>query len=129
MCHFAYHTSPGVPCFALCTVILFCINALTAHTLYYRTEFHLYWSYASHACIFDDYHVVGNILLEDAIWSEQEFQSWEPCNDRWKPGMMNLVQSRMKLNPSQIWDKLQPCLHDRPGKYKHLSRLKAGGLL
>ncbi len=43
----------------------------------------------------------------------EAFEHWDPCPDtfEWDLGYMSLVQSRMKLDPELIWQKIAPCLH------------------
>lgn len=61
---------------------------------------------------------VLQILQEFAIWSETEWEAWNPCEMTFKDiaiGYFNLVQSRMELEPSTIWDRISPCLQPQEG--------------
>ena len=61
---------------------------------------------------------VLQILQEFAIWSETEWGAWNPCEMTFKDtaiGYFNLVQSRMELEPSSIWDKFSHCLPPQEG--------------
>lgn len=76
------------------------------------TEYDLYWIYATYACVWDKYHAAGTVLQEKAIWSQQDFDFWQPCRDTFQTqdaGYFNLVQSRMALDPILIWDKISVC--------------------
>ena len=74
---------------------------------------------------------VLQILQEFAIWSETEWEAWNPCQMTFKDtaiGYFNLVQSRMELEPSTIWDKISICLPSssqadaHPASHHHLRR-------
>ena len=77
------------------------------------TEYTLYFLFARHAQLYDKYHQEGTILQWRSVWDLAAFEKWEPCRDtfEWDLGYMSLVQSRMKLDPDVIWQKMQPCLH------------------
>ena len=47
------------------------------------------------------------------MWDLAAFEKWDPCKDtfQWDLGYMSLVQSRLKLDPEVIWQKIEPCLH------------------
>ena len=77
------------------------------------TEYTLYFLFARHAQLYDKYHQEGTILQWRSVWDLAAFEKWEPCRDtfEWDLGYMSLVQSRMKLDPDVIWQKIQPCLH------------------
>ncbi|KAK9824874.1 hypothetical protein WJX74_002306 [Apatococcus lobatus] len=77
------------------------------------TEYTLYFLFARHAQLYDQYHQEGTILQWRSVWDLEAFERWEPCKDtfEWDLGYMSLVQSRMKLDPEVIWQKILPCLH------------------
>jgi len=56
------------------------------------------------------YHI--SVLQDQAIWSEEDFNVWQPCRDTFDTqldGYFNLVQSRIELDPAMIWDKISAC--------------------
>lgn len=76
------------------------------------TEYDLYWIFATYACIWEKYHVAATVLQDQAIWSEEDFNVWQPCRDTFDTqldGYFNLVQSRIELDPAMIWDKISAC--------------------
>ncbi|KAK9814725.1 hypothetical protein WJX72_010548 [[Myrmecia] bisecta] len=100
----------------------FLLESLTWHQIDYKasgmewtppwTEYTLYWIYASHACILDDYHTPAEVLQQNAVWGLDDFKAWNACKDTFNNGQayFSLVQSRWQLDPDLIWKKIKPCL-------------------
>ena len=80
------------------------------------TEYNLYWIFAHHVGVWDDYHTGTPVLQGNAVWTMDEFNSWDACKDTFEAshppgeGFFSLVQSRMQIDPALIWSKMAPCL-------------------
>lgn len=80
------------------------------------TEYNLYWIFAHHVGVWDDYHTGVPVLQGNAIWTQSQFNSWDACKDTFEAetppgeGFFSLVQSRMQIDPALIWAKMAPCL-------------------
>ncbi len=76
--------------------------------------YNVYWLYATRACVFENFHVPGSVLQATAVWSAENFDAWSPCTDTFhqppKLGVMSLVHPSTNVSPSDVWDKIQPCL-------------------
>lgn len=80
------------------------------------TEYNLYWIFAHHVGVWDDYHTGTPVLQGNAIWTMGHWNSWDTCKDTFEAehppgeGFFSLVQSRMQIDPAEIWGKIAPCL-------------------
>ncbi len=76
--------------------------------------YNVYWLFATRACVFENFHVPGSVLQATAVWSAEMFHAWSPCTDTFhqppKLGVVSLVHPSTNIAPSEIWDKIQPCL-------------------
>ncbi|KAK9844482.1 hypothetical protein WJX74_003045 [Apatococcus lobatus] len=77
------------------------------------TEYTLYWIYAAHADVWDDYHCKGQLVQSTAIWDEESFEAWDACQHSfdWQQGYMTLVQSRTQIEGERIWAKIAHCFY------------------
>ena len=80
------------------------------------TEYNLYWIFAHHVGVWDNYHTGVPVLQGNAIWTAEQFDDWDVCKDTFQSdtppgeGFFSLVQSRMQIDPANIWEKIAPCL-------------------
>ncbi len=76
--------------------------------------YNVYWLFATRACVFENFHVPGSVLQATAVWSAENFHAWSPCTDTFhqppKLGVVSLVHPSTNIAPSEIWDRIQPCL-------------------
>ncbi|KAK9832312.1 hypothetical protein WJX74_005951 [Apatococcus lobatus] len=89
------------------------------------TEYSVYFLFAYHSGLHSAFHVdVRNadeqILQDTAVWTEQDWASWKPCEATFGLGRghMSLVQSRMELDPAAIWQRIQNCWPDSSSEHQ-----------
>ena len=75
------------------------------------TDYMLYWVFATHANVFEDYHIDANMLQTTAIWSEEQFNNWSPCRDTFEydMGYFSSIQGSIGLSADKVWDKMTEC--------------------
>lgn len=71
----------------------------------------LYWVFATHVNVFEDYHTDANMLQTTAIWSEEQFNNWSPCRDTFEydMGYFSSIQGSIGLPADKVWDKMTEC--------------------
>lgn len=75
------------------------------------TDYMLYWVFATHVNVFEDYHTDANMLQTTAIWSEEQFNNWSPCRDTFEydMGYFSSIQGSIGLPADKVWDKMTEC--------------------
>lgn len=75
------------------------------------TEYSLYFLFAQHAQVFEQYHVNAPVLQWNAIWTWEQYEQWDPCTDTFASdtGYLSLVQSNLKVPAETVWQKMQNC--------------------
>ncbi len=77
------------------------------------TEYSIYYTFAQHAQVFEKYHATSVVLQQSAVWTQEQYDEWEPCQDTFDVdyGYLSLVQSNLKIPAEAVWDRMQPCWH------------------
>ncbi|KAL0035850.1 hypothetical protein WJX77_005216 [Trebouxia sp. C0004] len=77
------------------------------------TEYSIYYVFAQHAQVFEKYHATSIVLQESAVWTQEQYDEWEPCQDTFDAdsGYLSLVQSNLKIPAEAVWARMQPCWH------------------
>lgn len=75
------------------------------------TEYSLYFLFAQHAQVFEQYHTNAPVLQWNAIWTWEQYEQWDPCRDTFDfdYGYFSLVQSNLKVPAETVWQKMQQC--------------------
>ncbi|KAL0021915.1 hypothetical protein WJX79_004028 [Trebouxia sp. C0005] len=77
------------------------------------TEYSIYYVFAQHAQVFEIYHATSIVLQQSAVWTQEQYDTWEPCHDTFDAGYgyLSLVQSNLKLPAEAVWARMQQCWH------------------
>jgi len=77
------------------------------------TEYSIYYVFAQHAQMFEQYHATSVVLQQSAVWTQEQYDMWEPCRDTFDAdyGYLSLVQSNLKIPAEAVWARMQPCWH------------------
>ena len=75
------------------------------------TEYSLYFLFAQHAHVFEQYHANAPVLQWNAVWTWEQYEQWDPCRDTFgfDYGYFSLVQSNLKVPAEALWQKMQQC--------------------
>ena len=80
------------------------------------TEHNLYWLFAHHVGAWGLFHTHGHLLQDKCVWSEADFDGWQPClhlSDK-RRGYFCTVASHLGISAAKVWKKLEPCIsHSR----------------
>lgn len=83
------------------------------------TEYDLYWVYAAVTRCFNKYHVRASLAHPTAnLWEQEDVDRWKPCDhaeeeaprEGQPTALWATVQSRLGMDASDIWKRLEPCM-------------------
>ncbi|KAK9862989.1 hypothetical protein WJX84_006890 [Apatococcus fuscideae] len=81
------------------------------------TEYAVYFLFAHHSNLHAAFHVdvrdrAEQLLQDTAVWTHNDYYMWEPCRETFAlpRGYMSLVQSRLDMDPAEIWERMHSCL-------------------